>query len=112
MNVQLNQVLASSTADKKLAASRRMQVPSIRFEVPLEKPTSETFSEFNFNRLVLKTLKTFKRKAKRAAKSGNTNESGGAAGLVALGKKDCEKLETNYELVMNKYNKNLYFTPY
>lgn len=82
-----------------------MQVPSIRFEVPLEKPTSETFSEFNFNRLVLKTLKTFKRKAKRAAKSGsgNTNESGGAtAGLVTLGKKDCEKLETNYELVMNK----------
>lgn len=107
MNVQLNQVLASSTADKKLAASRRMQVPSIRFEVPLEKPTSETFSEFNFNRLVLKTLKTFKRKAKRAAKSsGNTNESGGA---VALGKKDCEKLETNYELVMNKYTKNFYF---
>ncbi len=30
--------------------------PTIRFSVNIEKPSSETFSEFNYNKLVLKTL--------------------------------------------------------
>ena len=98
MNAQLNQVLASSTADKKLAASRRLQVPSIRFDVSLEKPTSEVFSEFNYNKLVLKALKTLKRKAKKT----KTNESGVGGDLVVLGKKDCDKLDPDFQLAMNK----------
>lgn len=105
MNAQLNQVLASSTADKKLAASRRLQVPSIRFDVALEKPTSEVFSEFNYNKLVLKALKTLKRKAKKS-KTNNESTGGGGAGvgsdLVVLGKKDCDKLDPDFQLTMNK----------
>ncbi len=47
-------------------------MPTIRFELNLEPPTSEKFSEFNYNKLVVKTIKIVKKKSK-AAKS--TSES-------------------------------------
>ncbi len=39
-------------------------MPTIRFELDLEPPTSEKFSEFNYNKLVVKTIKIVKKKSK------------------------------------------------
>ncbi|CAF0779802.1 unnamed protein product [Brachionus calyciflorus] len=43
----------------------QIEMPSIRFELRLEKPSSDKFSEFNFNKLCLKTFKTMKKLNKK-----------------------------------------------
>jgi hypothetical protein len=43
-------------------------LPTIRFELKLEQPSSEQFSEFNYNKLVVKTLKIIKKKSKLSSK--------------------------------------------
>ncbi len=45
-------------------------MPTIRFELKLEPPTSDQFSEFNYNKLVVKTLKIVK-KTSKSSKSSN-----------------------------------------
>lgn len=91
MSVQLEQVLSSSTGERK--AARRLQIPTVRFEIPLEKPTTDEFNEFNYNKLVLKAFKSLKRKSSSVK---NEND------MVAIEKKDFEMLDMNYMLKICK----------
>ena len=53
----------------------RLIPPSIRLELNLEPPDSEKFTEFNYNKLILKTFKCFKKQAKKDKKTNvNTTE--------------------------------------
>ncbi len=52
-------VTATTSKDPdELRKSKRKRPlhPTIRFSLSIEKPSSETFTEFNYNKLVLKTL--------------------------------------------------------
>ena len=42
-------------------------LPTIRFEIKLEKPSSEQFSELNYNKLVVKALKIVKKRSKKSS---------------------------------------------
>jgi hypothetical protein len=55
---------ADAQIGKKKKASNLM--PTIRFELNLEPPTSDKHSEFNYNKLVVKTLKLVKKKSKQS----------------------------------------------
>lgn len=46
-------------------------MPTIRFELKLEPPTSEKCSEFNYNKLAVKTIKIVKKKTKSCRNSGS-----------------------------------------
>lgn len=41
-------------------------MPTIRFELNLEPPTSDKCSEYNYNKLVVKTIKLVKKKSKQS----------------------------------------------
>lgn len=49
---------------KKKKAANLM--PTIRFELNLEPPTSDKCSEYNYNKLVVKTIKLVKKKSKQS----------------------------------------------
>lgn len=39
----------------------QLKLPTFRFELDLEKPSSDKFNEYNYNKLVVKSLKVFKK---------------------------------------------------
>lgn len=49
---------------KKKKAANLM--PTIRFELNLEPPTSDKCSEYNYNKLVVRTIKLVKKKSKQS----------------------------------------------
>lgn len=48
--------MTSNALGKRTAKNSEPLGPTIRFNLKLEKPSSEKFSKFNYNALVLKTL--------------------------------------------------------
>ena len=68
------QTTTNSIVDVKKKKARLIP-PSIRLELNLEPPDSEKFTEFNYNKLILKTFKCFKKQAKKDKKVNvNTTE--------------------------------------
>jgi hypothetical protein len=68
------QTTTNSIVDVKKKKARLIP-PSIRLELNLEPPDSEKFTEFNYNKLILKTFKCFKKQAKKDKKAHvNTTE--------------------------------------
>ena len=67
VNVTSGTNTAQSFVDGKTDLKKKKTadlMPTIRFELKLEPPTSDQFSEFNYNKLVVKTLKIVKKKSK------------------------------------------------
>jgi hypothetical protein len=78
-------------AKKKKA---RLVPPSIRLELTIEPPDSEKSTEYNYNKLILKAFKSFKKQAKKEKKStsdANKNE-------CTLTKNDLPILESNVSI--------------
>jgi hypothetical protein len=48
--------VTTNALDKRTAKKSEPLGPTIRFDLKLEKPSSDKFSKFNYNALVLKTL--------------------------------------------------------
>lgn len=94
---------SSSTAhqmvvgDKK-PSNERLQNPTIRFELSLEKPTSDEFNEFNYNKLALKALKQLKKKSDKLKRASNPSE------FVNLTKNDFSRLDGSGELRVERAN--------
>jgi hypothetical protein len=60
----------SSNLENKNDFKKKKQpnvLPTIRFEIKLEKPSSEQFSELNYNKLVVKALKIVKKRSKKSS---------------------------------------------
>lgn len=73
-NVTANSVTntAQSFVDGKNDLKKKKSadlMPTIRFELKLEPPTSDQFSEYNYNKLVVKTLKIIKKKSRPSKSS-------------------------------------------
>jgi len=72
MNGIKNQTIMSSSFEAPGAAAtslkkkkiQRLENPTIRFELEIEKPTSETFTQYNYNKLVLKTYRLLNKRKK------------------------------------------------
>lgn len=93
-------------AVEKKSQQNQLNLPTIRFELAINEPSQETFSEFNYNKLALKTLKQLKRKSDKVKSQKSNNENGGNVSnkFVSLTNKDCGKLDKNGELRVEKVN--------
>ena len=69
-------------------------LPTIRFELKLEKPSSEYFPEFNYNKLVLKSLKALKKKSKKA----KPEEGETKTGSISIDKEDLSILDKRFNI--------------
>jgi hypothetical protein len=69
--------LSTSIVDSKKKKPRQI-LPTIRFELNIDEPSSEKFTEFNYNKLAVKAFKTLKKKNKsenkKEKKNANPNE--------------------------------------
>lgn len=68
--------LAGTSKKKK----RRQELPTIRFDLNISKPSQDKFSEFNYNKIVLKTYKLLKKKSiklKKQLKKSQKQSTGG-----------------------------------
>lgn len=61
---------------KKSKTKTRLDLPTIRFNVKLEKPSAEQFNEFNYNKLLVKALKHSKHQLRLEEKSGGRENEG------------------------------------
>lgn len=77
--------------------SQRLKVPTLRLELNLDKPSSESFNEFNYNKLALKAFKQLKRISDKLKKSSNKDVD-----YVKMSKNECKKLDENCELIVNR----------
>ena len=82
-------------AKKKKA---RLVPPSIRLELTIEPPDSQKFTEYNYNKLILKTFKFFKKQSKKEKKAAVVAASTGSASTsdeCVLRKRDLPMLESD-----------------
>jgi hypothetical protein len=92
----------------KKKKAQRVQNPTIRFELEIEKPTSETFTQYNYNKLVLKTYRLLnkrkkvevkrEKKLKRLGQLANEQDEGENKKEILLGKDDLNILENELKV--------------
>ena len=61
MNITQQFTTINGLVDSKKNKKCRLAIPTIRFSLILEKPSSEKFTEFNYNKLMIKVLKFSKK---------------------------------------------------
>lgn len=124
------QTSANSLVDGKNDLKKkkaRVSMPTIRFEVTIEKPSADSFTELNYNKLALKTFKMLKKRNKAALKAekkqlklgGGGGEEGGGGDEITfqkLTKKDLNILESEVLIdrsrideIVSIYQKKLIF---
>lgn len=75
---------------------KQIDIPSIRFDLKLEKPSSDNFSEFNFNKLCLRTFKTMKRIDKKP--HSDSLEDVNTPRLTTITKKDLSIIDGQFQI--------------
>ena len=103
-------VTATDTFDtnKTELKKKRTQhlLPTIRFELKLEEPSSEQFCEFNYNKLVVKTLKIIKKKS-RSNKTAVSEAGSMEKNFQIINKSNLGILEDEFKLEKCKINELL-----
>ena len=72
----------------------RVIPPSIRLELTIEPPDSEKFTEFNYNKLILKTFKCFKKQSRKDSKKEKKEGATALASECLIRKSDLSILES------------------
>ena len=101
-------VTAIDTFDNKTELKKKRTqhlLPTIRFELKLEEPSSEQFCEFNYNKLVVKTLKIIKKKSKSNKPVGETGPMD--TNFQIINKSNLGILEDEFKLEKSKINELL-----
>ncbi|RNA33401.1 ubinuclein-1 isoform X1 [Brachionus plicatilis] len=76
----------------------QIDFPSIRFELKLERPSSDKFSEFNYNKLCLRTFKAMKRIEKKP----QGDEDSSIPRLATISKKDLSIIDGVFQIEKKK----------
>ena len=77
-------------------------LPTIRFEIKLEKPSSDQFCEYNYNKLVVKTLKMVKKKSKKVIPSNDLDATLKKKAITTVNKNDLSILDDEFRLERDK----------
>lgn len=88
--------------DKK---KNQIEPTSIRFELKIEKPSSEKFCEFNYNKLCLRTFKAMKKIEKKS--NDEISEDSNMPRLTTITKKDLSIIDDNFQIEKKRIKKLL-----